>query len=66
MRKHLILVLCLLAGCTMRYDKPGATPEALEQDRAACSFYLKTHGDGVAWPYLMNECLQTKGWQRVG
>lgn len=62
--KYLLLSITLL-GCTpAHYVKPNGTNAAFQKDRLECKFYLQTHGDRIAWPGLMNDCLGTKGWVR--
>jgi len=58
-----ILIGLNLTGCAPKiYQKPGASTSDFEKDKHSCEFYLKTHGDGIAWPDLMNSCLIEKGW----
>ena len=63
-----ILLTLTLQGCAARkptnYIKLGGSPTLFQQDYAECKFYLETHGNRIAWPGLLEDCLTNKGWRR--
>ena len=68
-----VLLILMLAGCTMTYTKPGLTQEEFNRDRYECQRAADAAAAGAAVggtsnPFAarerMQQCMESKGYTR--
>jgi len=59
----IVLATVMLSGCAVAYTKPGVSQQQAERDIKRCKFEARQQ-DGVAWPDIVNLCLEAKGYDR--